>query len=580
MWSGRLPFSEQTLQPQYLKTLKKCYSFGKLRKTCFFSFEFTRVDAAPRAPHTHRVLKVQHLVVQQVFDRVARAGGAVEDAAHHNCVVGSVVVAQHSLGVVLTPGEFGPAQQPSEESRIQRIEDLFQMVVAAFRAVVPLAAPGVTNEFRLAGDGRAGSKALVAQIVRRVDRLLVQFGEQNVGDSAENGVRRSLQKIREAYVNLALAKADGSVQRRETAKAHRNGRHRRPRPQRSVLILKHRYDFGGHQEEDSGKARDRGTTRDSPVDCLRASKQSGMKSGGEVRVGISGWRYKGWRGTFYPQKLPQRQELHYAAAHFPSIELNGSFYSLQRPESFERWCEETPPHFVFAVKGSRYLTHMRKLLGIENALANFFAQGMLALGQKLGPILWQFPPQWKFDAMRLEAFFKMLPRTHSEAATLGKHHDQRLKGRTWLHVEHDRVLRHAIEVRHPSFVCEEFIALLRRYNIASVVADTVAWPRLMDVTSDFVYCRLHGDKQLYASGYGSKALAAWANRVVRWAAGEEVSEGTHASASRARRRRTRDVYIYFDNDAKVRAPVDAQSLMKKIAELKQRQAAGAQAKAA
>jgi uncharacterized protein YecE (DUF72 family) len=305
-----------------------------------------------------------------------------------------------------------------------------------------------------------------------------------------------------------------------------------------------------------------------------------MKRAGEIRVGISGWRYKRWRGTFYPEKLPQRQELQYAAARFPSIELNGSFYSLQRPKSFERWRDQTPPNFVFAVKGSRYLTHMHKLNGVEVALANFFAQGLLALGKKLGPILWQFPPQWQFDPERLEAFFNILPRTHSEAARLGKQHHRRLNGRTWLRVEQDRALRHAIEVRHPSFVCEEFIALLRRYNIASVVADTAAWPRLMDVTSDFVYCRLHGDKQLYASGYGPKALDAWANRLVRWAAGEDVSEGTHASARSARHRNARDVYLYFDNDAKVRAPVDAQNLMKKIGELKQRGAGDAHAKAA
>jgi uncharacterized protein YecE (DUF72 family) len=289
-----------------------------------------------------------------------------------------------------------------------------------------------------------------------------------------------------------------------------------------------------------------------------------MKVAGAIRVGISGWRYRGWRGTFYPPALPQRAELSFAASRFNTIELNGTFYSLQRADSFVRWREETPEGFVFAVKGSRYLTHMMKLKAIERGLANFFAQGVLALGEKLGPILWQFPPQWKFNPERLEEFFASLPRTHREAAELGQQHGPQLHGPAWLEVDRDRPLRHAMEVRHESFVCEEFIRLLRRHRVASVVADTVAWPRLMDVTADFVYCRLHGDKQLYASGYGPKAIDAWAQRVTAWAAGGEAADGTRASEKNARARRTRDVYVYFDNDAKVRAPVDAACLMRRI----------------
>lgn len=282
-------------------------------------------------------------------------------------------------------------------------------------------------------------------------------------------------------------------------------------------------------------------------------------------MGISGWRYPGWRGTFYPPGLPQRAELSYAASRFHTIELNGTFYSLQRADSFLRWRDETPDGFVFAVKGSRYLTHMMKLKAIERGLANFFAQGVLALGAKLGPILWQFPPQWKFNPDRLQEFFTLLPRTHREAAELGRQHGPQLHGPPWLDVQRDRPLRHAIEIRHESFVCEDFIALLRRNRIASVVADTVAWPRLMDVTADFVYCRLHGDKQLYASGYGPKAIGAWAERVAVWARGGQVTDATRASAKHLSARRPRDVYVYFDNDAKVRAPADAQRLMRRIA---------------
>lgn len=292
-----------------------------------------------------------------------------------------------------------------------------------------------------------------------------------------------------------------------------------------------------------------------------------MKRSGDIRIGVSGWRYAGWRGTFYPFGLAQRSELAFAAGQFNSIELNGSFYSLQRPESFHRWYAETPPDFVFAVKGSRFLTHMLRLRDFEPGLANFLAQGLLALKEKLGPILWQFPPNMPFDEPRFDAFFRGLPRTHKEAATLGMHHKDRMEGRTWLEVTRDRRLRHAVEVRHESFISERFVALLRKHRIGLVVADTVAWPRLMDVTADFVYCRLHGDKELYASGYGPKAIDAWARRVLRWAQGQEAEDGKKASAKYAPRRAARDVFVYFDNDRKVRAPVDAHSLVKRIREL-------------
>jgi uncharacterized protein YecE (DUF72 family) len=292
-----------------------------------------------------------------------------------------------------------------------------------------------------------------------------------------------------------------------------------------------------------------------------------MSAHGEVRIGISGWRYKGWRGVFYPNKLPQRGELGFASREFNTIELNGSFYSLQRPESFAAWSSETPEDFQFAVKGSRYITHMRKLREVEVPLANFFAQGLLRLGPKLGPILWQFPPAFKFDAERLDSFFAMLPRNHKAAAMLGGRHDQRLDKRSWLDTRKTTRLRHAVEIRHESFVCEEFIAMLRRHNVALVVADTVEWPLLMDVTADFVYCRLHGSEQLYASGYGDEALDLWAKRVATWAQGGEVRDGRRASAKIAPKRKRRDVFVYFDNDAKVRAPFDAKGLCSRVKRL-------------
>lgn len=288
---------------------------------------------------------------------------------------------------------------------------------------------------------------------------------------------------------------------------------------------------------------------------------------GSIRIGISGWRYKGWRGTFYPKDLPQRAELEYAASRFNTIELNGSFYSLQRPDSFQRWYEQTPPGFVFSVKGSRYVTHMLKLKNVEAPLANFFAQGVLCLREKLGPILWQFPPRFKYDPERFDAFFSLVPRSQKQAAEMGRLHDERLDNRTWLDVSKDRPLRHAVEIRDESFACNDFVTQLRKHKIGLVVADTVEWPLLMDVTADFVYCRLHGSEQLYTSGYEADAVSVWGERVNRWARGQEVTDGRRAAQRDCRPRKTRDVFVYFDNDAKVRAPVDAQSLNKAVAAL-------------
>jgi uncharacterized protein YecE (DUF72 family) len=289
-----------------------------------------------------------------------------------------------------------------------------------------------------------------------------------------------------------------------------------------------------------------------------------MNRMGRIRIGISGWRYKGWRGTFYPKDLAHRRELEFAAHRFDSIELNGSFYSLQRPQNFKQWHDETPDDFMFAVKGSRYITHMLKLRNAKAPLVNFFAQGLLRLGKKLGPILWQFPPQFAFNAEKLQSFFDLLPHTQKGAAALASHHDQRLMGRSWLEIEKDQPIRHAIEIRHASYACPEFITLLRKNQIALVVADTVEWPLLMDVTADFVYCRLHGSEQLYASGYEADAIDIWAHRVIAWSRGQEVTDGKRAHPKPGPKRSARDVFVYFDNDAKVRAPFDAESLRRRV----------------
>ncbi|CAA9373793.1 MAG: FIG003003: hypothetical protein [uncultured Nocardioidaceae bacterium] len=271
-----------------------------------------------------------------------------------------------------------------------------------------------------------------------------------------------------------------------------------------------------------------------------------MADVGTIRIGISGWRYPGWRGDFYPPALPQRRELEYASDRMGAIELNGSFYSLQRATSYVSWRDGTRPGLVFAVKGGRFITHMKKLAGVETALANAYASGVLALGPKLGPMLWQLPPMLGFDADRLSAFFDLLPRTTSAAVELARGHDAKVPD-PWLSTDADRPLRHALEVRHASFATAEAVELLRRHDIAFVVADTAGrWPLVQELTSDHMYVRLHGDVELYTSGYTDAALDSWAQRIQSWA-----DTG-------------RDVHVFFDNDVKVRAPYDAMALMQRL----------------
>jgi uncharacterized protein YecE (DUF72 family) len=267
----------------------------------------------------------------------------------------------------------------------------------------------------------------------------------------------------------------------------------------------------------------------------------------EVRVGLSGWRYREWRGRFYPEGLAQRRELEYVASHFDSVEINGSFYSLQRPASYQHWAASVPDDFLFAVKGSRYITHLRRLAAVETALANFFASGLLALGPKLGPVLWQLPPGLPFEPDRLEAFLVQLPRTTVGAARLAREHDARFEGRTWTDTDADRPVRHALEVRDESFRDPALLPLLRTYGVGLVVADTAGrWPLLFEVTADLVYVRLHGDVELYTSGYGDEALDLWAGRVQDW-----VAAGL-------------DVCVYFDNDVDAHAPYDAAALARRL----------------
>lgn len=265
-------------------------------------------------------------------------------------------------------------------------------------------------------------------------------------------------------------------------------------------------------------------------------------------VGVSGWRYPSWRGDFYPQKLSQRLELTYAAERMTSIEVNGSFYSLQRPSSYAAWRAAVPDDVVLAIKGGRFITHFKALREVSTPLANFFASGVLALGEQLGPVLWQLPERFHFDRDRLAFFFDLLPRTTGAAATLAAAHDDKLpEDRSLTTCAVDVPLRHAIEPRHESFDTDEARALCAEHGIAVVVADSAGkWPIMRGATSDFRYVRLHGETELYASGYTDGSLDRWAEVCHGW-----LSDG-------------HDVHVYFDNDAKGHAPHDAVRLLDRL----------------
>jgi uncharacterized protein YecE (DUF72 family) len=297
-------------------------------------------------------------------------------------------------------------------------------------------------------------------------------------------------------------------------------------------------------------------------DELFADSPCANMTAGIIRVGISGWTYAPWRGVFYPKDLKRDEELVYAASHFRTIEINGTFYGMQRPDTFGSWAGQVPADFTFAVKAPRYITHILRLRDPKVALANFIASGLLRLGVHLGPILWQFPANFRFDRERIEPFLRLLPHDTGAAAALGRKHDNKLRAPAWLEVDIRRPMRHAFEVRHDSFRCQEFIDLLRTYDVALVCADSVEWPRLMDITSDFAYCRLHGSQELYASGYDNAALDKWACRIKAWASGADPGDAERVGG-KARPRR-RDVFVFFDNDKKVRAPANALELIRRL----------------
>lgn len=290
-----------------------------------------------------------------------------------------------------------------------------------------------------------------------------------------------------------------------------------------------------------------------------------MSARGVVRIGISGWRYAPWRGTFYPKGLAQKNELAFASRALPTIELNGSFYSLQRPSSWQAWHDATPDDFVFAVKAPRYITHILRLRDVGVPVANFFASGLANLGAKLGPILWQLPPSLPYDEVPIEDFLAGLPRDTEAATALAHRHDAKVNGRAALdYGPRKRRLRHALEARHPSFATPDCIAQLRRHGVAWVVADTGGrFPESDDVTADFVYMRLHGATELYRSRYDDEGLRTWAARIERWREGGSPHDA-RLFGEVPRARASRDVFCYFDNTDKVHAPRNAERLMEML----------------
>lgn len=285
---------------------------------------------------------------------------------------------------------------------------------------------------------------------------------------------------------------------------------------------------------------------------------------GRIRIGVSGWSYDSWQGAFYPEDLPRSKALAFVSHQFNSVEVNGSFYSLLKPQTYRAWYEETPGDFLFALKGSRFITHNKKLKYVETPLANFLASGPLALNEKLGPIVWQLSDNFRFDPGRIEEFLALLPHDTEAAARLAGRHDERVEGRSWTRVDRRRRLRHALEVRNETFFNSTFVDIARRYGTALVVSDAADWPRREELTAGWVYVRLHGSTKTYGSRYSDEELDGWAHRIREWRRGREPRGARTITDRKPPRRKTRDVYVFFDNDQRAHAPKDARRLARRL----------------
>jgi uncharacterized protein YecE (DUF72 family) len=265
-----------------------------------------------------------------------------------------------------------------------------------------------------------------------------------------------------------------------------------------------------------------------------------MAKGSQVRIGIGGWTYAPWRGTFYPKGLVQTRELEFASRKLTSIEINGTYYGSQKPASFAKWYDETPDDFVFALKGPRFTTNRRVLAEAGESVERFFASGVMELREKLGPVNWQFMPTKKFDPEDFAGFLKLLPKSVA-----------------------GRAVRHAVEVRQESFRSAEFVAVAREYGVAIVVAGDSAYPQIADPTAEFVYARIMGTSEGEVAGYSDAALDRWAARVRQWASGG-VADGLHTVGQKQPKAAWRDVFLYVISGFKERNPAAAMALIERV----------------
>lgn len=269
----------------------------------------------------------------------------------------------------------------------------------------------------------------------------------------------------------------------------------------------------------------------------------------KIYVGMSGWTYPPWRGDFYPKGLVQKRELEYASRQVNALEINGTFYSLQKPSSFQKWFEETPDDFIFTIKAGQYMTHVQRLKEVEESLCNFFASGLLCLKDKMGPILWQLPPYLPFKDDRFEKFFESLPHDSRALEKMAARHTSKMNGRAFTEAHRKFAVRHAIEVRHPSFICPEFFDLLKKYNVAHVFTHSgTLVPYEEEITSDFIYARMYGEGKDYKKGYPVKVIEEWGQKVKKWSSGKAG----------------KDCFILFGTEVKERSPFDAIHLLEEL----------------
>jgi uncharacterized protein YecE (DUF72 family) len=262
---------------------------------------------------------------------------------------------------------------------------------------------------------------------------------------------------------------------------------------------------------------------------------------GKIYIGIGGWTFEPWRGSFYPKGLPHTKELSYAAERLTSIEVNGTFYRTQNPATFRKWASEVPAGFVFALKGPRFAVNRRILREAGDSIKRFLDSGITELGDKLGPLLWQFAPTKKFDAADFAGFLELLPQKFDA-----------------------RALRHVIEVRHDSFMTPEFIALMRKFEMPIVFTDHAKYPNIADITGDFVYARLQRGKDTIATAYPPADIIAWADRLRTWARGYEPDDLPRVDAAPKFQAAPREVFAYLIHEGKVRAPAGAIALIERL----------------